>query len=47
VRSCELHAIAIQDKVFADTDPLYRAHRERALLIAVNCGQAGGGFHRS
>jgi sulfhydrogenase subunit beta (sulfur reductase) len=42
VRSCELHAIAIQDKVFMDTDPLYRAHRERALLIAVNCGQAGG-----
>ena len=24
-----------------DTDPLYRAHRERALLVAVNCGQAG------
>ena len=42
VRSCELHAIAIQDKVFMDTDPLYRAHRERAFLIAVNCGQAGG-----
>ena len=32
VRSCELHAIAIQDKVFMDTDPLYRAHRERAFL---------------
>lgn len=42
VRSCELHAIAIQDRVFMDTDPLYRAHRERAFLIAVNCGQAGG-----
>ena len=42
VRSCELHAIAIQDKVFMDADPLYRAHRERAFLIAVNCGQAGG-----
>jgi sulfhydrogenase subunit beta (sulfur reductase) len=41
VRSCELHAIAVQDKVFMDTDPLYRAHRERAFLIAVNCGQAG------
>ena len=25
-----------------ETDPLYRAHRERAFLIAVNCGQAGG-----
>jgi formate hydrogenlyase subunit 6/NADH:ubiquinone oxidoreductase subunit I len=42
VRSCELHAIAIQDKVFLDTDAVYRAHRERAFLIAVNCGQAGG-----
>ncbi len=42
VRSCELHAIAIQDKVFMDTDPQYRAHRDRAFLIAVNCGQAGG-----
>jgi formate hydrogenlyase subunit 6/NADH:ubiquinone oxidoreductase subunit I len=42
VRSCELHAIAIQDAVFMKTDPLYRAHRERAFLIAVNCGQAGG-----
>ncbi len=42
VRSCELHAIAIQDAVFMKTDPLYRTHRERAFLIAVNCGQAGG-----
>jgi ferredoxin len=42
VRSCELHAIAIQDKVFMDTDPLYRSHRNRAFLVAVNCGQAGG-----
>jgi ferredoxin len=42
VRSCELHAIAIQDRVFMTSDPLYRAHRERAFIIAVNCGQAGG-----
>jgi ferredoxin len=42
VRSCELHAMAIQDKVFMDTDPQYRAHRERAFIVAVNCGQAGG-----
>jgi sulfhydrogenase subunit beta (sulfur reductase) len=42
VRSCELHAIAVQDKVFLDADPLYRAHRERAFIVAVNCGQAGG-----
>ncbi len=42
VRSCELHAIAVQDKVFMDTDPDYRERREKAFLIAVNCGQAGG-----
>jgi ferredoxin len=42
VRSCELHALAIQDKVFLETDPLYRAHRERAFIVAVNCGQGGG-----
>jgi ferredoxin len=42
VRSCELHAIAIQDKVFLQTDPVYRARREALFLIAVNCTQAGG-----
>ncbi len=45
VRSCELHAIAIQDRVFlhgAYADPTYRARRESLFLIAVNCGQAGG-----
>ncbi len=45
VRSCELHAIAIQDKVFlqmAYHDPAYQARREHLCLIAVNCGQAGG-----
>ena len=45
VRSCELHAIAIQDKVFlggAHVDPHYRARREGAFLVAVNCGTAGG-----
>ena len=44
VRSCELHAIAIQDKVFlqdAYKDPLYQERRENLLIIAVNCGQAG------
>ncbi len=44
VRACELHAIAIQDKVFMEgeyVDPVYRARRENALMIAVNCGQAG------
>lgn len=45
VRSCELHAIAIQDKVFLNgkyTDENYRSRREDAFIIAVNCGQAGG-----
>jgi hypothetical protein len=45
VRSCELHAIAIQDRVFLQgpyVDPHYQARREGAFIIAVNCGQAGG-----
>ena len=45
VRSCELAAIAIQDKVFAVgayADPLYRARRDGAFIVAVNCGEAGG-----
>lgn len=44
VRSCELHAIAIQDKVFLEgeyVDPAYKARRENVLIVAVNCGQAG------
>ena len=45
VRACELHAIAIQDKVFLDgqfVDPGYKARRDSVFLIAVNCGQTGG-----
>ena len=45
VRSCELHAISIQDKVFmrADyTDPTYQSRRNNLCIIAINCGQAGG-----
>jgi len=44
-RSCELHAMAIQDKVFMTVehrDEDYSLRRENALIIAVNCGQAGG-----
>ena len=44
VRSCDLRAIAIQDKVFLDSgfvDPYYAAQRADTLIIAVNCGQAG------
>jgi ferredoxin len=45
VRPCELHAMAIQDKVFLDgqfVDPGYKARRENLFLVAVNCSQPGG-----
>jgi len=45
VRSCELHAIAIQDRVFlpgAHPDRSYAARREDVLLVAVNCGDPAG-----
>jgi ferredoxin len=44
VRSCELAAIAIQDRVFLGgrhKDPIYEARRDGALIVAVNCGEAG------
>ena len=45
VRSCDLHAVAIQDRVFMDdryVDPDYEARRRDAFFVAVNCGRAGG-----
>ncbi|MDE2580306.1 MAG: 4Fe-4S dicluster domain-containing protein [Rhodospirillales bacterium] len=45
VRACELHAIAIQDRVFmggAHKDTGYEARRRGAFVVAVNCGTAGG-----
>jgi len=45
VRSCELHAIAIQDRVFlggAHADGDYAARREGAFVVAVNCFEPGG-----
>jgi sulfhydrogenase subunit beta (sulfur reductase) len=45
VRACELHAIAIQDRVLmggAYRDPSYTARRAGIFVVAVNCGQAGG-----
>jgi sulfhydrogenase subunit beta (sulfur reductase) len=42
VRSCDLHAMSIQDRVFMGVDPLYRTRRESAFVVAVNCGEAGG-----
>jgi ferredoxin len=44
VRACELHAIAIQDKVFLEgqyVEPGYKARRDNLFIVAVNCGQAG------
>jgi ferredoxin len=45
VRSCELHAIHIQDRVFTGSghvDLAYEARRDNAFIVALNCGQAGG-----
>jgi ferredoxin len=42
-RSCDLHAIEIQDRVFLEgpyVDPHYQARREPAFIIAVNYSQA-------
>ncbi len=44
-RSCELRALAIQDRVLIEdacVDPYYRTQRDRLFVLAVNCGQAGG-----
>jgi len=43
VRSCDLHAIEVQDRVFMNEDhpdPLYSDRRARALIVVVNCGRA-------
>ncbi len=45
VRACEIHAIAIQDKVFVDgpyPDTAYAMRRRDLFVVAVNCGEAGG-----
>jgi ferredoxin len=45
VRACELHAIAIQDKVFLGgpwKDAGYSERRRDAFIVAVNCAEAGG-----
>lgn len=41
LRSCDLHAIAVQDRVFMELDERYRRRRERALLVGVNCAVPG------
>lgn len=45
VRSCELAAIAIQDKVFMGSghvDANYAARRQNLFIVAVECGTASG-----
>lgn len=43
VRACELAAIRVQDRVFLEgpwVDPIYKARRDAAFIVAVNCTQA-------
>lgn len=43
VRSCDVQAVAVQDRVFLHgdyVDPAYKARREQLLLIAVQCRRA-------
>jgi ferredoxin len=45
VRSCDLHAVAIQDRVLLGdryVEPDYAARRGDAFFVAVTCGRAGG-----
>ncbi|MCD6162586.1 MAG: 4Fe-4S dicluster domain-containing protein [candidate division Zixibacteria bacterium] len=45
VRSCELNAIAIHDKIFLDgpyADPSYKKRRDNVFIIAVNCTHPSG-----
>ena len=44
VRSCEIHAIEIQDKVLLQgeyVDRSYALRQNNVFIVAVNCGQAG------
>ncbi len=43
VRSCELNAILIQDRIFLEdkfVDPIYAERRKDLFILAVNCGRA-------
>lgn len=45
VRSCDLNAIGIQDKVFMSNqfrDPMYVGRRQNLFVVAVNCIQSSG-----
>ncbi len=41
LRACDIAAIEIQDRVFLVADPAYRARREGAVFIGVNCELPG------
>ena len=43
-RSCELAALAINDRVFSSEmpDPFYTIARNNAFIVAVNCSEPGG-----
>lgn len=44
-RSCDLHAIATQDRVLLEgehADPVYEARRRQVFVVAINCTVAGG-----
>jgi sulfhydrogenase subunit beta (sulfur reductase) len=46
VRACELNAMAVQDRVLlqgAQVDPTYKARREQAFIVAVNCAHQDKG----
>jgi sulfhydrogenase subunit beta (sulfur reductase) len=45
VRACDLHAIAIEDRVLIGgehVDPRYQRRRRGAFIVPFNCGVAGG-----
>jgi len=45
VRACDIAAMQLQDRVLLQgphADPVYRHRRQRAFVVAVNCGEAGG-----
>jgi sulfhydrogenase subunit beta (sulfur reductase) len=46
VHACDLHAMAVQDRVFLQgphVDPVYQARLEQAFILAVNCSGRGCG----
>ena len=42
LRSCDLHAIEVQDRTFLDRDPAYTRRRRSAFFVGVNCSTPGG-----